>query len=152
VFDAPGHSNQLPACPLYETSDGTHLLHMTSLWRPYHHQDPEVFSMQLYAIFLESYEDEVTDIVLGYHDAYLCAVAMIAWHLIDGDASLPHLYRMRVDFMDIEFAVWAVLAFLRDMWALDRFLSSNTFMSYFRCCRHLVHTLRSHDVAVLLVM
>ena len=152
VFNAPGHPDHLTKRPLYENSDGTHSVHMEALWRPWHHQDPEVFHMQLYAIFLESYEDEVLDKVLRHSDTYVCAVAMMAWHLIDGDAGLPQLYQMRINFMDIEVAVWAVVAFLRDMWALDQFLSANTSMSYLRCCKHLVRVLRSHNIGVFFVM
>jgi len=152
VFNAPVRSEHLVTRRPCEKPDGTHLLELTALWRASHHQDPDVWHMKLYAIFLESYEDEVVSIVPHQRDVYVCAVTMMAWHLVDTDASLPHLYQTRVDFMGVEHAVWAVIAFLRDMWALEQFLSWNTFMSYFRCCQHLIRVLRSHDVATLLVM
>jgi len=63
---------------------------------------------------------------------YLCAVFMMAWYLADDDASIM---RLLVEYDDlcmqrVHVAVWANVAFIRNMWALEALLSREVFNKY----------------------
>jgi len=109
--------------------------------------------MDTYAIILSNSEMEVEDAIMHRNDNELCALVMMAWHLVDDSASLSWLYNVRDrDFTDREFAVWAVVAFFRDLWSLSHFLDEKVFMTYLEYFLHLVSVLRRHGIHVLVVM
>jgi hypothetical protein len=108
--------------------------------------------MDTYAIILSNSEMEVEDAIMHRNDNELCALVMMAWHLVDDSASLSWLYNVRDrDFTDREFAVWAVVAFFRDLWSLSHFLDEKVFMTYLEYFLHLVSVLRRHGIHVLVV-
>jgi hypothetical protein len=96
--------------------------------------------------------------ILLPNDNELCALVMMAWHLVDDSASLSEFYAEcdkftdTCDFIHAEVAVWAVVAFFRDLWDLHHHLTEGIFMTYLACFVHLVDVLRRHGIHVLVVM
>jgi hypothetical protein len=151
VYEAPSRSDIAP-WPLYETPNGGHSVHMAALRRT-----NDV--MDIYSKLLTRHEDEIIDGIFHRKDEELCALVMMAWYLVDSSASLSSLYRKHDDYDDIwhdyshtEIAVWAVVAFFRDMWDLKRHMSTDMFMTYTQAFVHLVDVLRRHGIDVFVVM
>ena len=147
VFEAPDRDDVF-RCPLYENPDGDHSMHMAALCRDSHHQD-WYNDMQDHANLLMARAKDVEGALLYRNTNHLCALLMIAWHLVDDTASLPNLHPFRErDFSTIEMAVWAALAFFRDMWSLHPYFDENDFVAYLNTVVHLIDVLRRHGVHV----
>ena len=90
-----------------------------------------------YTIFTHSREDKD-------HQA---ALIMMAWYLADDDASIMRLPDCdEVSFNMTDVAVWAAVAFVRNMWALHSYLSKEAFHRYLSCYYELVLVLRLRGV------
>jgi len=76
---------------------------------------------------------------------YLIALIMMAWYLADDDASIMRLPD-DLDFSNTDTAVWAAVAFIRNMWALEAHLSKDALRKYLDCYCQFVDLLRLHDV------
>jgi hypothetical protein len=79
---------------------------------------------------------------------HLCALTMVAWYLADDDASIMRLCETchRLNFNDINVAVWATVAFTRNMWAFKERFSDLTLRRYFDNYYHLVSALNLQGV------
>ena len=103
--------------------------------------------------YLESNARRVSDMLLAceeWRHGLLCIYAVMAWHLIDSDASLTHLYisfKMN-DLMDLDIVAWTVLAVFRNMWALRELLSKEAIYLYTKCTHQITGTLHAHDYTV----
>jgi len=151
TFEAPDRDDVF-RCPLFENPDGNHSMHMAALRRDSHHQD-YYNDMEVHANVLMARAKDVEDGLLYRNTNELCALIMIAWNLIDDSASLHHLYRFRDrDFSNIYMAVWAALAFFRDMWSLHPFFDENDFITYLNVTVHLIDVLRRHGIHVAVVI
>jgi len=72
--------------------------------------DPLAFKER--AIQLEARATDVNNVISRYissSHSLVCAIAMLAWHLIDDDANALQL-STALDFKTIDVAVWAVFA------------------------------------------
>ena len=149
VFDTP--STAVIPTILHENPDGTHSMHMEAL--PH-----SGGTIDIYARILTKHEDEIGDGILYRNDSELCALIMMAWHLVDESASLPALYDKYDEFHEIgdfsctSTAVWAIVAFFREMWDLRHSLADGVFMTYLACFVHLVDVLRRHGINFVVVM
>jgi len=80
----------------------------------------------------------------------MCAVSIMAWHLIDDEASITHLCNTRsgTDFRDPYCAVWTTLAVFRNSHALRNHLSDDAKHDYLHCYTELGNILQQYGVAL----
>jgi hypothetical protein len=76
---------------------------------------------------------------------HLVALIMMAWYLADDDASIMQLPD-DLDFSNTDTAVWAAVAAIRNMWALEAYLSRDALRKYLDCYYQFVDLLRLQDV------
>jgi len=76
-----------------------------------------------------------------------CAVAIMAWHLIDGDASITRLCT-DMDFGDPYCAVWATFAVFRNSHSIRDHLSDDAKLKYLHCYTELGHILQLYGVTL----
>ena len=79
---------------------------------------------------------------------HLCAVFMMAWYLADDDASIMRLHEMcdKSDVQKVYVAIWANVAFIRNMWTLEIRLSRDAFNKYLNNYYCFVSALRAQGV------
>jgi len=147
-FDAPvaadNDSREVVAFP------GHHTMKMSPLPRD------DAFSShapQDLAGFLESNARRVSEMLLAcevWRHGLICIYAVMAWHLIDSDASVTRLcdFFHTNDLMELDVVVWTVLAVLRNMWAFRELLSEDAIRLYTICNRQIAATLRRHGYTV----
>jgi len=107
--------------------------------------------LQRPALLLEHNAMQVTDVIstcpISQHD-HVCALAMMAWYLIDDDANIMFLSD-KLDFTKIDVAVWAVLAVFRNVVVLrSDYLSRSALSKYTNCFHQLVGLLNTFNVVV----
>ena len=107
--------------------------------------------LQRPALLLEHNAMQVTDVIstcpIAQHK-YMCALAMMAWYLIDDDANIM-LLSDKLDFSSIDVAVWAVLAVFRNVVVLrPDYLSRGALSKYMNCFHQLVGLLNTFNVVV----
>jgi len=76
-----------------------------------------------------------------------CAVAVMAWHLIDDDASITRLCS-DADFCDPYTAVWATFAVFRNSHSIRDHMSNDAKLKYLHCYTELGHMLQRYGVAL----
>jgi len=79
---------------------------------------------------------------------HLCAAFMVAWYLADDDASIMRLTETchKSHVQQVYVAIWANVAFIRNMWALETRLSGEAFNKYLDNYYCFVSSLRSQGV------
>jgi len=103
------------------------------------------------AAILEAQASRAYYTVYTYHASkldYLTAYIMVAWYLIDDDASIMRLYDKWNDLMmsSTDIAVWTVVAFIRNKWGLEPYLSQDAVSTYLDCYYRFVSLLLTHGV------
>jgi hypothetical protein len=83
-------------------------------------------------------------------NARLCCLVMVAWYLVDDDASLSAFYRRRHfhNYKHIDVAVWAAVLTFRNFHVLRRYLSGEASRLYASCFHELVRSLRRESCIV----
>jgi hypothetical protein len=107
-------------------------------------------ALQRGAAFLECYANMARNVIFsfpGTSPGHMVALTMIGWYLIDDDASIKHLHT-NFNFAEIDVAIWATLAAVRNMWGLTAHMSSAALDDYLECFHHLVGLLEQHGVTV----
>jgi hypothetical protein len=111
--------------------------------------------VEAHAVILENRAKWVHFMVMSCKDLcakFMCAVAVMAWYLIDDDASLTRLIDTApdIDFRGIHFAVWTVLAEFRNSHALRHHLSDEAKQKYLDCYTEVVDNLGAYGVTLIL--
>jgi len=148
-YESPMHVFRLPretVCPFLDQG-GNPSMTMYSLSSEHcrYHE-----ALRRGAAFLEAYANGVRNVIFsfpGTSEGHMCALTMIGWHLIDDNASIKHLHT-NFNFAEIDVAVWATLATVRNMWALKPYISGRALNDYLECFNHLVSLLKQHGVTV----
>jgi len=98
-------------------------------------------------VTLEAQATRVHCTIFTFHDDrnFLVALFMVAWYLADDDASIMQL-PVDFDFVKVDVAVWAVVAFVRNMWAFKSRLSADAFRKYMDCYYQFVTLLNLQGV------
>lgn len=106
--------------------------------------------LQRPALLLEHNAAQVTEAIstcrLSQHP-YVCALVMLAWYFIDDDANIMFLSD-KLNFAEVDVAVWAVLAVFRNTVALRDHLSRDALARYINCFHQLVGLLNTFNVVV----
>ena len=149
VYETP-HRWRAHGCEverLYRDRSGAHSMAMYPL-SPEHCRYHEY--LQQGATILETYANSVHYKIFTrpWDRDYLCALTMMAWYLADDDASIMRFCDMshKLDFSDISVAVWATVAFTRNMWALRERFSDLTLRRYLDNYYHLVNAINLQGV------
>jgi hypothetical protein len=84
----------------------------------------------------------------GENTDFLAANFMIGWYLADDDAGIGRLADKWHDFLfsDTDTAVWTCVAFIRNRWGLEPYLSHEAVSTYLDCYYRFVSLLRIHGV------
>jgi hypothetical protein len=80
----------------------------------------------------------------------LCFLVMVAWYLVDDEASLSAFYRRRHlhNYKDIDVAVWAAVLTFRNFHVLRRHMSDEALRLYTGCFNELVRSLKRESCSV----
>jgi len=143
----PAQAHEYEAVCPYQDRGGGHTMAMRPL-SPEHCNYRDALCRG--AAVLEAYGNPVhyTIFTGSPNKSKLCAVTMMAWYLADDDAGIWRLSHMcdRLNFNELDVAVWATVAFTRNMWALKERLSDLSMRRYLDNYYHLVSTLRLQGV------